>query len=178
MTTVRLSRGLCAVVGEVVRGSHATLDSLFQASGAPGPPPSLSHPSKWKEWLFRAGQDPRHWRRADFGTIAAEGSCRRAKNLKKHFCRPQIRPLPVQKNQRKLVIFWRRFSRVSGGRCIRSPIEEKARRRSLSLWNTMSKICCTRCCAPGLRTSGQRSSLRATLAQARGWISSCPSTSS
>lgn len=46
------------MVGEVVRGSHATLDSLFQASGAPGPPPSLSHPSKWKEWLFRAGQDP------------------------------------------------------------------------------------------------------------------------
>ncbi|WP_199722970.1 hypothetical protein [Pusillimonas sp. NJUB218] len=39
-------------------GSHATLDALFIAAGAPGEPPNLSHGSKWKEWLFRAGQDP------------------------------------------------------------------------------------------------------------------------
>ena len=57
MTNVRLSRGLCAVVGEFVKGSHATLDALFESSGAPGEPPDLAHHSKWKEWLFRAGQD-------------------------------------------------------------------------------------------------------------------------
>lgn len=55
---MRLSRSLCAVIGESLRGSHSTLDSLFTAAGAPGEPPGLSHGSKWKEWLFRAGQDP------------------------------------------------------------------------------------------------------------------------
>lgn len=55
---MRLSRSLCAVVGEALMGSHATLDALFIAAGAPGEPPALSHGSKWKEWLFRAGQDP------------------------------------------------------------------------------------------------------------------------
>ena len=55
---MRLSRSLCAVVGEVLRGSHDTLDALFVAAGAPGEPPALAHASKWKEWLFRAGQDP------------------------------------------------------------------------------------------------------------------------
>jgi hypothetical protein len=55
---VRLSRSLCAVVGEALRGSHAALDALFVSAGAPGEPPALSHHSKWKEWLFRAGQDP------------------------------------------------------------------------------------------------------------------------
>lgn len=39
-------------------GSHAALDVLFQTAGAPGDPPNLSHESKWKEWLFRAGLDP------------------------------------------------------------------------------------------------------------------------
>lgn len=55
---MRLSRALCAVVGEVLSGSHSTLDALFINSGAPGEPPALAHDSKWKEWLFRAGQDP------------------------------------------------------------------------------------------------------------------------
>jgi hypothetical protein len=58
MTHIRLPRALCATVGEVLRGSHATLDSLFLTAGAPGPPPALSHTSKWKDWLFRAGSDP------------------------------------------------------------------------------------------------------------------------
>lgn len=58
MTNVRLPRVVCAVVGEVLVGSHATLDALFESAGAPGPPPALSHASKWKEWLFRAGNDP------------------------------------------------------------------------------------------------------------------------
>ena len=54
---MRLSRSLCAVVGEALRGSHDTLNALFIAAGVPGEPPALSHGSKWKEWLFRAGQD-------------------------------------------------------------------------------------------------------------------------
>lgn len=58
MSNVRLPRAVCAVVGEVLRGSHKTLDLLFESSGAPGDPPSLSHGSKWKEWLFRAGSEP------------------------------------------------------------------------------------------------------------------------
>ncbi|WP_291076068.1 hypothetical protein [Hyphomonas sp.] len=58
MTEFRLSRGLCAIVGDSLSGSHATLDALFISSGAPGDPPDLAHHSKWKEWLFRAGQDP------------------------------------------------------------------------------------------------------------------------
>lgn len=57
---MRLSKSLCAVVGEVLAstGSHATLDELFLSSGAPGEPPVLSHGSKWKSWVFRIGQDP------------------------------------------------------------------------------------------------------------------------
>lgn len=55
---MRLSRALCAAVGEVLGGSHATLDALFVSAGAPGDPPPLPHATKWKEWLFRAGQDP------------------------------------------------------------------------------------------------------------------------
>lgn len=57
MGNKRLSRGLCAVVGNFIQGSHPTLDALFVSSGAPGEPPALAHHSKWKEWLFRAGQD-------------------------------------------------------------------------------------------------------------------------
>lgn len=56
----RLSRSLCKIVGEVLAttGGHSTLDALFITSGAPGEPPALAHHSKWKEWLFRTGQDP------------------------------------------------------------------------------------------------------------------------
>lgn len=45
-------------MGEILSGSHLTLDTLFLTSGAPGPPPNLSHAIKWKEWLFIAGTDP------------------------------------------------------------------------------------------------------------------------
>src|SRR5512135_322920 len=57
---MRLSKALCAVVGEIIAGtgSHASLETLFVTAGAPGEPPPLAHHSKWKEWLFRAGQDP------------------------------------------------------------------------------------------------------------------------
>jgi hypothetical protein len=58
VTNIRLPTAVCAVVGEVLRGSHATLESLFKASGAPGDPPQLSHVAKWKDWLYRAGNDP------------------------------------------------------------------------------------------------------------------------
>jgi hypothetical protein len=60
MTNIRLSRGLCTVVGDLISltGTHPTLDALFRSAGVPGDPPNLAHHSKWKEWLFRAGQDP------------------------------------------------------------------------------------------------------------------------
>lgn len=57
MSNVRLPMAVCAVVGEILSGSHATLDALFLASGAPGPPPEISHAAKWKTWLFQAGND-------------------------------------------------------------------------------------------------------------------------
>lgn len=57
---LRLPVAVCAVVGQVIqqRGSHPTLDALFRRAGAPGEPPGLSHGTKWKEWLLRAGDDP------------------------------------------------------------------------------------------------------------------------
>ena len=48
---------MCAVVAEVLRGSHPTLDALFRRAGAPEPPPQLAHHSKWKAWLLQAGED-------------------------------------------------------------------------------------------------------------------------
>jgi hypothetical protein len=59
MENTRLSRALCKIVGDVIQttGGHPSLDALFISSGAPGDPPALAHHSKWKEWLFRAGQD-------------------------------------------------------------------------------------------------------------------------
>src|SRR5215204_2968656 len=55
---MRIPRAVCAVIGEVLTGSHATLEALFLSSGAPGPPPALAHHSKWKTWLFQAANDP------------------------------------------------------------------------------------------------------------------------
>lgn len=71
---MRLSKSLCAVVGEVLAstGSHATLDELFLSSSAPGEPPALSHDSKWKAWLFRAGQDPNTDSLAVLGNVLEE----------------------------------------------------------------------------------------------------------
>jgi hypothetical protein len=59
MAHSRIPMAVCAVVGEVLRGSHPTLEALFEAAGAPGPPPALPHHSKWKTWLFGAGNDPK-----------------------------------------------------------------------------------------------------------------------
>lgn len=71
---MRLSKSLCAVVGDVISstGSHPTLDELFISAGAPGEPPALSHSSKWKTWLFRAGQDPHVDSLAVLGNILEE----------------------------------------------------------------------------------------------------------
>lgn len=55
---VTLPVAVCAVVNEILSGSHATLDELFRRAGAPGDPPAFSHATKWKNWLLRAGQDP------------------------------------------------------------------------------------------------------------------------
>jgi hypothetical protein len=52
MTNVRLPRALCTVVNDVLRGSHEVLNLTFVSSGAPGPPPNLSHARKWGQWLF------------------------------------------------------------------------------------------------------------------------------
>lgn len=57
---MRLSKSLCAVVGSVLAGreSHQNLEALFISAGASGDPPGLAHRYKWKEWLFRTGNDP------------------------------------------------------------------------------------------------------------------------
>lgn len=54
---MRLSRSLCKVVSDVIAnsGSYAALDMLFLSAGAP---PAGFHSTKWKDWLFLAGQDP------------------------------------------------------------------------------------------------------------------------
>ena len=57
MTNIRLPRAVCAVVAEVLDGSHETREALFEEAGVPGPPPDLPHHSKWKTWLQRAGDD-------------------------------------------------------------------------------------------------------------------------
>jgi hypothetical protein len=62
------------VVGDVIQvtGGHPTLDKLFRTAGAPGEPPDLAHHSKWKEWLFRAGQDPNTDSLAVLGNVLEE----------------------------------------------------------------------------------------------------------
>lgn len=75
MNNFRLSRGLCAAVAKMLHGSHETLTALFVSSGALGPPSDvavLSHASKWKEWLFRTGQDPNVDSLAVLGNIIEE----------------------------------------------------------------------------------------------------------
>ena len=58
MTKVRLPVAVCAAVAEILNGSHDSLNALFEAAGAPGPPPNLAHHSKWKTWLQKIGNDP------------------------------------------------------------------------------------------------------------------------
>jgi hypothetical protein len=55
-----------------MHGSHIRLNALFKSSGAPGEPPNLPHDTKWKEWLFLAGQDPNVDSLAVLGNILEE----------------------------------------------------------------------------------------------------------
>jgi hypothetical protein len=54
---MRLSRALCAAVADTLVGSHASLEAFFQSCGVKCEAPALSHGAKWKEWLFRIGQE-------------------------------------------------------------------------------------------------------------------------
>jgi hypothetical protein len=59
----------------MLKGSHQTLTALFVSAGAPEPSSdlsNLSHASKWKEWLFRVGQDPNVDSLAVLGNIIEE----------------------------------------------------------------------------------------------------------
>ncbi|HEX7047421.1 MAG TPA: transposase [Gammaproteobacteria bacterium] len=68
----RIPVAVCAAVAEVLVGSHQTLEELFLASGVPGPAPDLSHQSKWKVWLQRAGNDPKVDSLAVLGNLIEE----------------------------------------------------------------------------------------------------------
>ncbi len=57
MTDKKLPVAVCALVNEVILGTHKTLDELFKRAGAPGEPPEYAHGSKWKIWLMRASDD-------------------------------------------------------------------------------------------------------------------------
>jgi REase_DpnII-MboI len=54
---MRLSRALCAAVADTFNGSHASLEAFFSSCGVKCESPGLSHDTKWKEWLFRVGQE-------------------------------------------------------------------------------------------------------------------------
>ena len=54
---MRLSRALCAAVADTFNGSHASLEAFFRSCGVTCESPGLSHDTKWKEWLFRVGQE-------------------------------------------------------------------------------------------------------------------------
>ena len=58
MSNIRLPIAVCSAVAEILDGSHDSLNALFEAAGAPGPPPDLAHHSKWKTWIQRVGNDP------------------------------------------------------------------------------------------------------------------------
>jgi hypothetical protein len=59
MSNVHLPVAVCAAVAELFNGSHEALNTLFEAAGAPGPPPDLTHQSKWKTWVQIIGRDPK-----------------------------------------------------------------------------------------------------------------------
>lgn len=71
---MRLSRSICKVVGDTLANteSHAALETLFFSAGAPGNPPEGSHGTKWKDWLYLAGQDPETDSLAVLGSVIEE----------------------------------------------------------------------------------------------------------
>jgi len=74
MSNIKIPRAICLVVGEVLskRGSHDSLNRLFELSGAPGQPTDEAHHSKWKNWLFAAGIDPNVDSLAVLGNVIEE----------------------------------------------------------------------------------------------------------
>lgn len=72
MPNVRLPVAVCAAAADVLSGSHDSLNALFEAAGAPGPPPDLAHHSKWKTWLQRVGNDPNVDSLAVLGNVIEE----------------------------------------------------------------------------------------------------------
>lgn len=72
MKNTKLSIALCAIVNEIVSGSHDTLDQLFIGAGAPGEPPDIAHHSKWKMWLRQASDNPEIDAQAVLGKIIEE----------------------------------------------------------------------------------------------------------
>lgn len=68
----KLSITICSIVGDIIRGSHDSLDELYLSAGAPGSPPDLAHHSKWKAWLKRASDDPNCDAYAVIGRIIEE----------------------------------------------------------------------------------------------------------
>lgn len=58
MPHIHVPMAVCAVAAGVLRGSHDSLNLLFEAAGVPGPPPEASHATKWKLWLFREANKP------------------------------------------------------------------------------------------------------------------------
>lgn len=74
MSNVRIPMAICAAVGDILAasGSHPSLEALFKAAGVPGPPPELAHHSKWKMWLYQAGNDPEVDSLAALGRVIEE----------------------------------------------------------------------------------------------------------
>lgn len=72
MVGIRLSRALCAAVGDMMVGSHDTLNALYISAGVPGEPPSLSHGTKWKQWLFAVNTAPEADRLGILGNVIEE----------------------------------------------------------------------------------------------------------
>lgn len=72
MRNTKLSVPICAIVNEIVSGSHDTLEQLFISAGAPNDPPDLAHHSKWKMWLRKASDDPEVDAQAVLGKIIEE----------------------------------------------------------------------------------------------------------
>lgn len=210
---MRPSKSLCAAVAETLTGFHDTLDAVFKSAGVPGDPPKLAQHSKWKEWLFQAGQDPA----VDSLTIAGnlleefmdvappsgtpghrawtEKRNRMEQVLEEHGLRyyrfGQV--MPVGEMPKALIHPTRGSAPVQTGpakpdkledlletliKGLRRAMHPSSHRRKgsqpLSFKNEYDvQISSMPSSGPGSKTSDRKSSRRATLDQARGWIFCC-----
>lgn len=55
---IRIPKGVCTAISEVITGFHQELEAQFKAAGVPEPAPDLPHSAKWKTWMFQAGNAP------------------------------------------------------------------------------------------------------------------------